>query len=192
MLFKKYKVSGKELFKMLLEIVEQVALPALLNKGFVKSPFKVDWYGKNDFGDFSYELCKLSNNSILERINIYVDKKGRGISIHLNVFKLSPIVNSLDSLKDTDGLNYHLPPNSYCRMQPYVDDFKGIPLFNYGFNFRDHKLKSFYTEKGYKKRVLQFRALIKDDYENIDKFFSRWHNLHEVNVVDWSGTPIKN
>ena len=68
-------------------------------------------------------------------------------------------------------------------MRLRVDDFKGMPLFN----FTEHKLKSFNSKRMLEKRMEELGDLIEQDLLNIDSFINKWHELHEPNVTDWEG-----
>lgn len=80
-------------------------------------------------------------------------------------------------------MQFHLHPNSITEMRLRSDDFKGITLFN----FKKHKLHSFFTESGFQKRVDELGDLIEDDMNNIDSFVKRWHELHKPVVTTWDG-----
>jgi hypothetical protein len=62
-----------------------------------------------------------------------------------------------------------------------------MPLFN----TVDHKIKSFYTESGFQKRVDELSKLIETDLSKIDSFIRRWHELHQPMVTDWEGKKIE-
>lgn len=132
-------------------------------------------------------MCRLSQNTRLEIVETIIARGDRWIQIYLNIFELRPQVASPEQLKGVDGLKYDLPPNSLTRMRLRVDDFKGMPLFN----FVEHKLKSFNSESGLKKRAEELGDLIEKDLTNIDSFIKKWHELHQPNVTDWSGNRVK-
>jgi hypothetical protein len=62
-------------------------------------------------------------------------------------------------------------------MRLHSDDFKGIPLFNYDFMFRNHKLSSFWTKKGFEKSIKKLEQRIVADLTNFEKYVIRWHKL---------------
>ncbi|MEO7215893.1 hypothetical protein [Mucilaginibacter sp.] len=182
-----YNVSAKELLEARNELFVKKGIPALQQNGFERSPFAVDWFGRNNLKDFTYVLCRLAPHSQLQVVNTHISRGDKWIKIFLNIFELTPAVKSLDQLKDTDGLQYHLPPNSRSEMRLRSDDFEGMPLFN----FVHHKVKPFYTEGGFRKRMFELGALIEEDLNNIDRFAKRWHELHKPLITDWEGRGVK-
>lgn len=181
-----YKVSEKDLLVVRNKIFTEVGIPALEENGFCKSPFSGSWFGKNNLGDFTYELCRVSNKSHLEIILTHISKGDVWVKIYLNIFELHPVVNNCDQLNNSDGIKFSLPPNNLSRMRLRIDDFNGIPLFR----TIEHKIGSFHTKNGFEKQVLKLKELIKADMTNIDKFVSRWHELHAVNKTDWEGNLL--
>lgn len=181
-----YKISDKELLSVRNAIFLEDGIPCLNKNGFIKSPFSTAWGGKNNLGDYTYELCRISNGSILEFIVTHISKGDYWIKIYLNVFKLYPEVIECKQLINTDGLHFHLPPNSLTKMRLRIDDFKGIPLFRR----TEHRLKKFNTQNGFEKSVEKLRILIRKDMSNIDSFVKRWHEMHKPLVTDWNGNPL--
>lgn len=186
-----YKISDKELLKIRNKIFLESGIPALKNNSFEKSPFSTAWFGKNNLGDYTYELCRVSQGSRLEIIVTHISKGDNWIKIFLNIFELKPKLNSLEHLKGVDGLQYHLPPNSLTKMRLHIDDIKGIPLFNYHFMFGGHKIQSSNSESGVKRSIKKLSNLIEKDLTNIDSFVKRWHELHQPNVTDWEGNKLQ-
>lgn len=180
------KVSEKELLNIRNQIFLNKGIPALKLNGFEQSPFSTGWYGKDDSGDYSYELCRLSKSLHLHMLFVDIIKGDKWIQIRLNIFNLKPRLKSIEKIKGVDGLQYHLPPNSLTQMRLRIDDYEGMPLFR----MKDHKLKSFYSKSGLEKRSKELRDLIEQDLTNIDSFVNRWHELHEPNAVDWEGNKI--
>lgn len=178
-----YKASAKQLLEIKNEIFVQNGIPALEKNGFQKSPFAVDWFGRNNLGDFTYELCRLSVQGHLETITTHICRGDSWIQIYLNVFDVRPLLESLEQLRSVDGMQFHLPPNTLTRMQLREDDFKGMPLFN----MVHHKMNSYYTKSGYQRSIRQLSKLIKGDLNNINGFVQRWHKLHEPLVTTWEG-----
>jgi hypothetical protein len=185
-----YKISDKELLKIRKQIFLDKGIPALKKNGFKQSPLSTAWFGKNNLGDYTFELCRRSKESYLEMIVTHISKGDRWIKIFLNIFKLSPVLKSMEQLNSVDGLQYHLPPNSITKMELRWDDIKGMPLLDYHFMFGGHKLRSFHTKAGFSQRVKELSNRIEKDMTNIDTFVNRWHELHEPNVVDWEGNKI--
>lgn len=182
-----YKILDKEFLKVRNKIFLEKGVPALFKNGFEKSPFPNSWYGKDDIGGYTYELCRLSNSSNLEIITTFIVKGDKWIQIYLNIFKLYPELTSLEELETIDGIKFDLPPNSLTKMRLRVDDFKGIPLFN----FVEHRLKPFFSQNGLEKRVKELGVLIEKDLKNIDSFIEKWHGLHPLNLTDWEGNKQK-
>ena len=185
-----YKVSDKKLLEIRNEIFCGEGIPALEKNDFTKSPFPNSWYGKDDMGGYTYELCRLSNQSHLQIITTYIINGENWIQIYLNIFKLSPELSSLEELKEYDSIKFDLPPNSISNMRLRVGDIKGMPLFDYHFMFGGHRIKSFNSESGLERRVNQLSRLIKKDLMNIDYFVKRWYEIHQLNVTDWQGNQL--
>jgi len=180
------KVSDKEVLEIRNKVFLESGIPSLKENGFIQSPFPNAWYGKDDIGGYTYELCKLSSNSHLEIITTYIVKGDKWIKIYLNIFKLDPTPSSLKELKTVDSIKFSLPPNSLTKMRLRNDDYKGPPLF-YMLFLPEHKLKSFNSKSSPEERTKELGSLIKKDMQNIDSFVKRWHELHTPNVTDWEG-----
>lgn len=185
-----YKISDKKLLEIRNDIFLEDGIPTLEKNGFEKSPFPTSWFGKDDMGGYTYELCRLSNQNHLQIITTYIISGENWIQVHLNIFKLFPKLTSVKELNKTDGVKFDLPPNSISKMRLRVGDIKGMPLFDYHFMFGGHRIKSFNSEKGLERRVNQLRRLIKKDLMNIDYFIKRWHEIHQLNITDWEGSQI--
>ena len=181
-----YSVPPKKFLEDRKSIVVKQGIPALNKKGFGKAPFPESLYGRNNLGDFTYELCRLDAGSVLDFITIHISRGDSWIKVFLNVFKLHPALDSLDQLKQVDGMQFRLPPNSKTEMRLRIDDYKGMPLFR----TIEHKLGSYNTEKGYQKRLGELGALIESDLGNIDDFKKRWHEMHTPLETDWSGKEV--
>ena len=109
-------------------------------------------------------------------------KGDRWIKIHLNIFEVNEKLNSVDDLKDCDGINFHLPPNHITKMRLRSDDYKGPPLF-YMIFLPEYKLGKINSQSNFQKEVSKLRELVKKDMANIDSFVKRWHELHKYHVV---------
>lgn len=184
-----YKVSAKQLLDIRNKIVLQTAIPLLLKKGFSKTPYYASWYGRDNHQNFHYELCRLSTNSLMEIIDIYVARGDRWIQIHLNIFKLTPSASSLEQLANSDSLQFNLPPNNLTKMRLRCDDVKGPPLFSPNY-MSGHRLKRFFTKHGLSRRIKSLTKTIEADLNDIDSFVKRWHKLHRPTTTDWSGRRI--
>ncbi|CAN5149303.1 hypothetical protein BH09BAC3_BH09BAC3_25490 [soil metagenome] len=183
-----YKVSDKQLLADRNNLIKEVGIPSLFKNGFTKSPFLGIWFGEYDSNirGYSYELCRLRNNKLLEIIDFSVLNSEPWIKIHLNIFELEPKPNRIEELTGKDGIKLHVPPNSITKMRLRNDDYKGPPLF-YMLFLPEHKIGSYYTKSGYESEVNKLKKLIKSDMENIDDFVKRWHELHKPNITDWEG-----
>lgn len=181
-----YKVKAKDLLAIRNEIFVKNGIPQLEKNRFEKTPFPEKLFGKNNLGDYTYELCRLNSSSHLEAITAHISRGDSWIKIYLNVFKLKPTLRTLNPLKDMDGMQFSLPPNTLTRMRLREDDFEGMPLFN----TVKYKVKSFYTESGFQERLDELSKLIEKDLSNIDSFIKRWHELHQPMVTDWEGRRI--
>jgi hypothetical protein len=182
-----YKASKKQLLEARNKIYLTVGIPALKNKGFEELPFRTPWFGKNNLGDYTYELCRLNERNELEMITAHITKGDSWIKIYLNIFKLVPELKKLDQLKGLPLIQFYLPPNKLTEMRLRIDDFEGMPLFRKV----EYKIKSYYTESGFQERVDELSKLIESDLNNIDYFIKRWHELHTPMVTDWEGKMIK-
>jgi len=184
-----YSVTDKELLNIRNKIVADTAIPLLLKSGFSKSPFSTAWFGKNNINDFDYELCRLKPNSQIEILRIYIARGDKWIKFFLNIFELQPSPKSIEDLNKVDGLQFSLPPNNLTKMQLRVDDIKGPPIISN--NYMDgHKLKRFFTKSGLDRSIKHMSKIITSDIENLNKFISRWHEIHKPIKTDWQGHQI--
>jgi hypothetical protein len=142
-----YSATAKELLETRKKIFLDKGMPTLHKNGFEKSPFSNSWFGKDNTGSYSWEFCKLTENSSLQKVSVDIIRGDKYIQIRLNIFKLNSQIKSLQQLKNVDGIQFNLPPNSLSNMRLHVDDFRGIPLFNYDFMFRNHKLATYFTKQ---------------------------------------------
>lgn len=185
-----YTASAKELLQIRNKVFLDFGLPELQKKDFQQSPFSSAWFGRNNLGDYTYDLCRLTSSSMLEIIVVHISTGDRWIKVFLNVFVLQPSLDSIVQLKRTDGIKFRLPPNSISEMQLRVDDITGPPILNYYFWFGNHKLGSYHTRTGLKERAEKLGKIIGRDMSNIDRFVKRWHEIHKAMVTGWDGSPI--
>ena len=186
MIWPSYNLSEKELLEVRKNVFANIGIPILLNNGFEPSPFSTAWYGKNSLGDYTFEFCRISQNSILELVVTHISRGDKWIKIFLNIFQLEPKITTLKKIKGVDGLQYHLPPNSLTKMRLDTD-------FDNGFNFpnpKEYKLKNYCSRNGFLKRVDQLGVNIENDLTNIDYFIENWHKYHKMNFTDWEGKRI--
>lgn len=181
-----YKVSTKKLLAARNEIFLKNGIPILKKNGFKEMPFRAPWFGKNNLGDYTYELCRLNEKRHLEIVTTHISKGDLWIKIFLNIFELKPHLKSLEQLKNLPIIQFYLPPNSLSEMRLRIDDFEGIPLFN----TVKHKVGFYYSERGFQKRLKELGELIENDLNNIDSFVNRWYELHTPMVTDWEGKKI--
>jgi hypothetical protein len=181
-----YRASAKEILEARNGIFVKKGIPALQKNGFRKSPFSTAWFGRNNLGSFSYELCRLTEKSVLQIINVQIVRGDRWVQCYLNMFRLTPHLASLDPLNGLDGLHFGLPPNSISRMRLRSDDYKGIPLFYLLFG-KMHKIGAYYSKRGFRGRLKALGELIEKDMLNIDSFNKRWYELHQPATVTWEG-----
>jgi hypothetical protein len=187
-----FKVSEKQLLKDRNDLFKNVGIPELQKNGFIKSTFKAVWFGEyySEIQGYIYEFSRLSGNSILENITVYISKGDKWIKIFLNIFELHPRIESLAELQLVENsVKFSIPPNSTTKMRLRSDEYKGPPLF-YMLFLPEHKIGSYYTKSGYEAEINKLKKLIKSDMENIDSFVKRWHELHKPNVTDWEGNII--
>lgn len=181
-----YKVSDRELVKLKNDIFKERGIPALTQNGFSRSPFSTGWFGKNDAGGYSYEFCRVGDESRLDMILVYINKNDRWVQLHLNIFRLSPNVNSIEQLKGVDGLQFHMPPNSSSLSRitaPRGLIFAGFPK---------HKIRFFFSRAGLKSRLERLGNLLENDLKNIDSFVLQWIGERKPLTTDWKGVPINN
>jgi hypothetical protein len=174
-----YKATAKEILRSRNKIVLERGLPMLYKNGFRRSPFSTAWFGRNNLGSFTYELCKLTHTSILIMVRIHCIKGDTYVQTFINMFQLTKQIEDLSQLEGVDGMHFHLPPNSLTNMRLHVDDFKGVPLLNYDFMFRQHKLSSYLTKRGFERSEKKLGNRIEKDLANINKYLVRWHKLHK-------------
>ncbi len=177
-----FKATNKELLEIRNKIFLENAVPALKKNGFEKSPFLTAWYGKNNLGDYSYELCRLSACSYIEIITTHIIKGERWMQIYLNIFHITPDIKSLEELTGFDGLQPGLPPNSLTKMRLWIDDFKGMQLFN--LNFSRHKIEPYYSKNGLQKKREKLSNIISKDMNNIDSFIEKWHKKYKPLTIN--------
>ncbi len=179
-----YKVSDKELVRLRNDIFLARGIPTLIQNGFIRSPFSTAWFGKDGAGGYSYEICRISDDSRLDMIFVYINKGDRWIQPHLNIFRLHPKVNSIEQLKDVDGLQFHLPPNSktLTRLAPE----RGLIFAR----LSQHKIRFFYSRASLERRLKKLGDLLETDLNNIDSFALRWMAENKLQITDWNGKAV--
>lgn len=169
--------TDKELLEIRKKIFLKSGLPLLEESGYKKSPFSTANFGKDNSGSYFFELCKLTEESRLHIVSVNINSGDKYIQIRLNAFQLDTDIKDLNQLKQVNGIQYCLPPNSLTNMRLHVDDFKGIPLFNFDFNFRNHQLTKFFTKSGLQKSVKKLSKRIEKDLKYFKKYEHRWFHL---------------
>ena len=161
-----YKASSKEMLEARMKIFLEKGMLPLKEHGFLKSPFLGPWFGRDELGGYSYELCRLASHSNLELITIDISKGDRWIKIFLNIFILKPVVEKIEQLNRIDGIQFQLPPNSLTNMRLRIDDVSIPPLFNlFG---AQHKIGSYLNKGAFDTRIEELGKLIHQDLKNID------------------------
>ena len=186
---KSYKVSEKDMLLVRNNIITDVGIPALKDNGYCKFPFSGSWFGKNNLGDFTYELCRVSKSSQLEIIVVHISSGDKYIKVYLNIFELIPTLNSCSQLINKSGTKFGLPPNNITEMRLRSDDYKGPPIF-YMLFLPEHKVGRYNSKNKFEREIKKLRNIIKTDMTNIDKFVNRWHELYKMNITDWEGNLI--
>jgi hypothetical protein len=79
-------------------------------------------------------------------------------------------------------------------MRLHSDDFKGMPLLNYDFMFRNHKINSFWTRSGFERSVNKLERRIINDLTNFEKYVVRWHKIFTPlkTTIDGNIVGLKN
>ena len=181
------KVSDKTLLKIRNSILIN-AIPILEEQGFEKSPFISSWFGRNNLGDFTYDLARLSN-SCIELITIHISKGDKWIKAYLNIFDLFPIPKTLSELNKINGIAFRLAPNNRTQMRLDIE----LPKRNFiDFIFpkKEYKLKFFLTHSGLIQRQCKLENILKYDFKNIDLKIEMWYKVHKPMKTDWEGKPI--
>ncbi len=144
-----YSVTDKEIYAVRRKMFIEKGIPLLYKHGFEKSPFSEACFGKYSHSFHNYDFCKLTEDSMLQKVSVHIIRGDRWIQIRLNVFQFENTIKTLQQLNDVDGIKFSLPPHSISNMRLHSEDFRGIPLFNYDFMFREHKLSSYWTKSGF-------------------------------------------
>lgn len=179
-----YQVSEKELVTLRDDVFQKRGMPALVQNGFVRSPFSTSWFGKNDTGGYTYEFCRIANGSRLDMVLVHINRRDRWVQLHLNVFRLYPEVTAVAQLEGEDGLQFHLPPNSATLWRLTAP--RGLILAG----SPKHKVGFYLTRLGLNHRLEHLGELLEQDLAAIDTFVHRWLEEHSPLVTNWKGIPI--
>lgn len=184
--------SDKEMRDARKSIVLNVAIPVLMEQGFVRPP-----YTSFDFGyypghcSYGYALCRLTDNGLIEFLRFDVVNRDPWIRITANVFQLSPSTSRLEDLNGRDGHQFQLPPNSVSEMELRSTDDHPGPWILWALVFgRAYRVGAYFTKWGFSRKAGRLSRMIERDMIRIDSFFDRWHQLHEPLKVDWNGHPL--
>lgn len=113
-----YDVSDRQSLNDRNELFKEVGIPTLKKDGFMPAPFKTSWRGQYDksIHGYIYEFSRLRSKKYLERIDVYIMKGERWIQIFLNIFQLSPELDSIAELNKYEGLKlvFHLTVQQEC------------------------------------------------------------------------------
>ena len=185
-----YKPKPKENLDLRNKLFLEKGIVALKEQGFEKSPFKTDWYGRTNHNDFSYTMYRLEKENELQKIETHILRNENWIQIRLNIFKIRPKINSLEELKESDGLKFHLPPNRLTEMRLRSDTYDCMPLF-YMLFLPEHKIGRYFTKNGFNKRLKKLSELVLKDMRNIDFYIAKWKEKHKPKTLIWKNKTIK-
>ena len=185
-----YRVSDKQSLKDRNNLFKESGMPALEKNGFVFAPFKGSWHGQyyGAIQGYSYDISRIREKGCLEMIYVEIIRGEPWIQIYLNIFELSPKIETLSLLTDGEGLKFGMPEKDSTKMRLRLDDYRGLRLFHCF--LPRHKIGRYYTQKGYKREIATLKNLIKSDMENIDDFVKRWHDLHKPYTTDFEGNIL--
>lgn len=187
---RKYQATWKDILKARKDIFLKDALPILKEKGFVEEPFKTSNFGWCGFG-YIYDMCRLRQGKFLDFVSVRITQGDRYIKIFINAFEVTPQLGSLSSLKETEGLQYVILPNSEKEMRLDSDFIKGMPALSKEFWFGGLKVGRYFTEIGYNNQVEKLKEKVMSRVCDIDAYFEKWHGCHRPNLVKWDGELIE-
>ena len=173
------KVSDKTLLKIRNSILIN-AIPILEEQGFEKSPFISSWFGRNNLGDFTYDLARLSN-SCIELLTFHISKGDKWIKAYLNIFDLFPIPKTLSELNKINDNRTQMRLDIELPKRNFID---------FIFPKKEYRLKNFFTYSGLVKRQCELENVLKHDFKNIDLKIEMWYKAHKPMKTDWEGKPI--
>lgn len=176
-----YKATDKELLELRNEVFVKRGMPALEKNGFRKSPFSGSWFGRDSLHGYTYEYCRIAKKSRLDILTVNIIRGEKWVQLYLNIFQLQPDIDSIEQLEGIDGIQFDLLPNSITKMR--LTPQKGLIFYK----MPQHKVNTYYSEKGLKKRLEQLGDLIEHDLLNIDSFVERWLQEYELKVTKWDG-----
>lgn len=186
-----YKATKKEILKARKGIFLQDVLPIFQEKGFIESPFKTPCFGWFGVG-YIYKMCRIRENKFLEFVTVKIPQGDKYIQIFINAFEVTPLLNSLSLLKETDGLKYStILPNIEKEMRIDLDFIQGAPILSKDFWFGTMKLRNYYTEKGYRKQIEKLKGAVKSRVYDIDSYFEKWYRRYRPNLTKWDGELIE-
>jgi hypothetical protein len=187
-----FKPSKKQLLTDRNEIFNEVGVPSLLKNGFEMSLFDNDCNGKFDSAhqEFNYNFCRLSKKGYLEMLYVTINSNENSIRFYMCIFKIVPKIDSLISMKGTDGMPFYMTvSNKNKYMELRCDDYGSSPLFNTLF-LPAYKIGCYFTKSGYQSRLQKLKYLVESDMTNIDSFVKSWHKLHQPIHKDPVGNNI--
>lgn len=185
-----FKVSKKELLTVRKNVFLEKGLPELEKQGFQKAPFKTSWFGWNGgILCYIFQLGRIVDHSIFQSLDIHIHRDDRWIQIYLNIFELSPPIETIEQLKTSNGINFGIPPSSLTTMRLRENGNKGIPLVNAIFS-PDYKLGASFSERSFEQKVEKLRKLIASDMREIGVFIAQWHETYKISTTDWDGNRL--
>ena len=187
---RRYKATKKDILKVRKVIFLKDTLPILKEKGFMEGPFKTSTFGWCGFG-YIYDMCRLRNNKFLEFVSVAIPQGDKYIHICVNAFEVTPPLNSLSLLKETEGLKYQIRPNNETEMRLDMDFIKGVPVLSKEFWFGGLNLGHYFTEDDYNKQVENLKRKVKSKVCIIDTYFDKWYECHGPNLVKWDGELVE-
>lgn len=187
---RKNEVTRKDILKARKDIFLKDALPILKKKGFIEEPFKTSNFGWCGFG-YIYDMCRLRKGRFLEFVSVNITQGDKYIQIFINAFEVTPKVDSLSSLKDTECIKYVIFPNCEKKMRLDSDFTKGVPALSKEFWVGGLKLGCYFTEVGYNKQVEKLKEKVKSKVNIIDAYFDKWYECQSPNLVKWDGELVE-
>ena len=97
-----YKISDKQLLKDRNKLFKEVGIPELKKNTFETETFKNSWSGEynKSIQGYSYQFARIKEKRFLETMDVYILKGEPWIQIYLNVFELSPVIETVSLLKN--------------------------------------------------------------------------------------------
>lgn len=163
------------------------SLPILQEKGFVKTPFKNQYFGSHFPGMYKYTLFRFRNNDI-EKLYIEIYKKNDWILVTLNVFQIDPPISSVNDLvRDNifDCFASAKAKTSELNALALNDKKRWlISIFGKRFSL---ELKPIFWWTSKEKREKQLKENLEKVFNDIDHKFDLWREKYVPFVADKTG-----